>query len=148
MLTLLGCALGFFASTVPYILRVCHNGQDRRHELAILDRRIEHLRFGNRSCPEDLFPDSHQSETQTYSSGGQVSGWIDGLRASVRPLLLYLFFLLFTVVKFGALYVMVSLDGVPVIQALHQIWDPETQPLFAAVVSFWFGQRAMIRIYG
>jgi hypothetical protein len=74
--------------------------------------------------------------------------WVDGLRASVRPVITYAFFTLFTVVKASALYVLVSEEGLTVIQALPQIWDPETQALFAAVMSFWFGQRGLAKAGG
>ena len=66
----------------------------------------------------------------------------------VRPVITYAFFLLFTTVKTAALYVLVSEKGLSVIQALPQIWDPETQALFAAVMSFWFGQRALAKARG
>jgi len=43
---------------------------------------------------------------------------------------------------------LVSEEGLTVVQAMPQIWDPETQALFAAVMSFWFGQRALNKIRG
>jgi hypothetical protein len=33
--------------------------------------------------------------------------------------------------------------GVLLAALLPRIWDPKTQALFAAVMSFWFGQRAL-----
>ena len=80
----------------------------------------------------------------------QPSGvtWVDGLRASVRPVITYAFFLLFTTVKVSALYVLVVDQGIEFVVALPQIWDPETQALFAAVMSFWFGQRALAKARG
>ena len=71
---------------------------------------------------------------------------VDGLRASVRPLITYVFFLLFTTVKISALTVLVYEQGMTLIEALPQIWDPETQALFAAVMSFWFCQRALAKL--
>jgi hypothetical protein len=33
--------------------------------------------------------------------------------------------------------------GALLAEALPRIWDPETQALFAAAMSFWFSQRAL-----
>jgi hypothetical protein len=38
---------------------------------------------------------------------------------------------------------MVSFDGMSLAVALPILWDAETQALFAAVMAFWFGQRAL-----
>jgi hypothetical protein len=60
-----------------------------------------------------------------YKHDSQPSGvkWVDDLRALVRPVITYAFFLLFTTVKVSTLYVLVSEEGLTVIQALPQIWD-------------------------
>tara|TARA_R110002072_G_scaffold246432_1_gene405672 strand:- start:11632 stop:11793 length:162 start_codon:yes stop_codon:yes gene_type:complete len=39
-------------------------------------------------------------------------------------------------------------QGMEFVVALPQVWDPETQALFAAVMSFWFGQRALAKVRG
>ena len=59
--------------------------------------------------------------------------WVDALRASVRPIITYAFFLLFASVKGSALYVLIAVEGLLLAEALPRIWDPETQALFAAV---------------
>jgi hypothetical protein len=53
------------------------------------------------------------------------------------------FFLLFAAVKIAGLYAMVGFDGMSLAVALPLIWDTETQALFAAIMTFWFGQRAL-----
>jgi len=151
MLTLLGSLLGFVSSAFPDLLKLWQDHQDRRHELAILDRQMEQMRLGHSQRLEEIAVEADIAESQAlYKHDSQPSGvgWVDGLRASVRPVITYAFFLLFTTVKASALYVMVSAEGLTVIQALPQIWDPETQALFAAVMSFWFGQRALAKARG
>ena len=61
----------------------------------------------------------------------------------MRPILTYAFFLLFAAVKIAGLYVMTRFDGMSLAVALPILWDAETQALFAAVMAFWFGQRAL-----
>jgi hypothetical protein len=58
----------------------------------------------------------------------------------------YAFFLLFAAAKGAGLYMLIAVEGLILVEALPQIWDPETQALFAAVMSFWFGQRALTKL--
>ena len=151
MLTLLGSLLGFISSAFPDLLKLWQDHQDRKHELAIMDRQMEQMRPGHSQRLEEIAVEADIAESKSiYRHDSRPSGikWVDGLRASVRPVITYAFFLLFTTVKTAALYVLVSEQGLSVIQALPQIWDPETQALFAAVMSFWFGQRALAKARG
>jgi len=151
MLTLLGSLLGFISSAFPDLLRLWQDHQDRKHELAILDRQMEQMRMGHAQRLEEIAVEADIAESQAlYRHDSRPSGvkWVDGLRASVRPVITYAFFLLFTTVKTAALYVLVNEQGLSIIQALPKIWDPETQTLFAAVMSFWFGQRALAKARG
>ena len=63
------------------------------------------------------------------------------ITASVRPVITYAFFLVFAMVKVSALANLLQTDGVTLAAALLATWDEETQALFAAVMSFWFGSR-------
>jgi len=40
-------------------------------------------------------------------------------------------------------YSLIFMQGVDWTTALEVTWDAETQALFAAIMSFWFGNRAM-----
>jgi len=148
MLTLFGSLLGFISSAFPDLIRLWQDHQDRKHELAILDRQMEQMRLGHAQRLEEIAVEADIAESKAlYRHDSKPSGvkWVDGLRASVRPVITYVFFLLFATVKAAALYVLVNEQGLSIIQALPQIWDPETQTLFAAVMSFWFGQRALAK---
>ena len=151
MLTLLGSLLGFISSAFPDLLRLWQDHQDRKHELAILDRQMEQMRLGHSQRLEEIAVEADIAESKAlYRHDSQPSGvkWVDGLRASVRPVITYAFFLLFTAVKLCALYVLMADEGLAFTIALPRIWDPETQALFAAVMSFWFGQRALAKARG
>jgi len=67
---------------------------------------------------------------------------VGGLRASVRPVITYFFFLMFVAVKGSALYAML-VTGEDIPTAISLVWDEDTGALFAAVISFWFGSRAI-----
>ena len=70
--------------------------------------------------------------------------WIDGLRGSVRPVITYAFFGLFMFVEVSA-YLALTASGISALNAVQLVWDDQTQALFAAVISFWFGGRAINR---
>lgn len=149
MLTLLGSLLGFISSAFPDLLKLWQDKQDRKHELAILDRQMAQMRLGHNQRLEEIAVNADINESLALlKHDAQPSGvpWVDALRSSVRPVLTYAFFLLFAAVKCSALYVMVADDGLTFVVALTSIWDAETQALFAAVMSFWFGQRALAKM--
>jgi hypothetical protein len=146
MLTLLGSILGFLGSAFPQILKLFQEAQDRRHELAILDRQMELQKLGHSQRLEEIRVEGDiQQSLALYRHDRQPAGykWVEALRASVRPILTYAFFLLFAAVKIAGLHTMVTVDGIALAVALPLIWDAETQALFAAVMAFWFGQRAL-----
>ena len=148
MLTLLGSLLGFVTSAFPDLLGLFRDSQDRNHELAILDRQLEQMKLGHQQRLEEIEVQADIAETKALYRHDKPVGvvWVDALRASVRPVVTYAFFLLFAGVKGSALYVLIAVEGLVLADALPRIWDPETQALFAAVMSFWFGQRALSRL--
>ena len=148
MLTLLGSLLGFITSAFPQLLGLIRDWQDRRHELAILDRQMEMQKLGHTQRLEEIAVAADIAESQAlYRHDAQPSGvkWVDGLRSSVRPMITYAFFLLFAAVKGSGLYLLIAVEGLVLAEALPQVWDAETAALFAAVVSFWFGARSLAK---
>jgi hypothetical protein len=150
MLTLLGSALGFLSSLFPDLLKLFREHQDRKHELAVMDRQMEMQRAGHQQRLEEINVQADIAESQALYRSLRPTGvrWVDALAGSVRPIITYAFFVLFAAVKGSALYLLIAVDGVLLAQALPQIWDPETQALFAAVMSFWFGNRALQKARG
>ncbi len=148
MLTLLGSLLGFVTSAFPDLLGLFRDRQDRMHELAILDRQMEQAKLGHQQRLEEIEVQADIAESKALYKHDQPVGvaWVDTLRASVRPIITYAFFGLFASVKGSGLYVLVTVEGLLFAEALPQIWDPETQALFAAVMSFWFGSRTFTKM--
>lgn len=54
MLTLLGSLLGFVTSAFPDLLGLFRVSQDRKHELAILDRHMEQMKLGHQQRLDDI----------------------------------------------------------------------------------------------
>ncbi len=145
MLTLLATLLGFVSSGFPSILQLIKDRADRQHELAILDRQLEAQRQGHNQRLEEIQIQADAAESQAlYKHASLPSGvkWVEALRASVRPIVTYAFFIVFATVKVAALITLLK-QGYIIADGLLFIWDEETRALFAAVMSFWFGQRAL-----
>ena len=138
MLSLIGTIVGFISSVLPAIVDLFRAKQEQKYELEKLRllREIE-LDKTNSEALKAIY--EHDSK---LDSGGDESGnkWIEGLRASVRPVVTYLFLLLFLSIK------LISAWDLGWSFALDLLWDEETQVLFAAIISFWFGSRAMHRL--
>ena len=152
MLTLIGSLLGFATSAIPDIMSMFRERADRKHELAMLDRQMEQMRLGHTQRLEEIEVNADIAESQAlYKHDAALGGgsrWVDALRALVRPLITYAFFILFASVKGSGLYLLIAVEGLLIAEALPHIWDPETQALFAAVMSFWFGNRTLSKLRG
>jgi UDP-N-acetylglucosamine enolpyruvyl transferase len=151
MLTLLGSLLGFISSLVPQCLKLWQDRQDRKQELAIIDRQMKQARLGHQQRLEEINVQADISQSQAlYQHDSQLSGspWVESLRASVRPLITYAFFALFATIKISALYVLVVDQGWSLAVAMPEIWGEETQALFSAVLGFWFGNRSINKAKG
>jgi hypothetical protein len=73
--------------------------------------------------------------------GQGASQWMVNYRTGVRPTITYGFFGLLMLVEIG-LFLYGWNRGVEFVQLAEQLWDDETQALFAAIISFHFGGRA------
>ena len=68
---------------------------------------------------------------------------LDVLRCSVRPVLTYAFFGTFIVVKGVVLGVALISSPADAGAVGSLLWNDGTETLFAAVMAFWFGSRAL-----
>jgi len=75
-----------------------------------------------------------------------AGGFVNALRGSVRPVITYAFFLMFVTVEV-VIMLKVMESGGDWKDAVELMWSPETQGLFAAIISFWFGNRAVSKYY-
>ncbi|MCI5049405.1 MAG: hypothetical protein MRY32_03635 [Rickettsiales bacterium] len=145
MLTLLGAALGFASSLVPDLLKLFSQSQDRKHELTIMNMQLEQQRQGHSERLEEIHLQADIAESKalykTYASGIR---WVDALNGTVRPVLAYAFFLLYFSIKWMQ-YSLIEATA-PLPWQLTQLWNAEDQAIFAGIIAFYFGQRAMRKV--
>jgi|TARA_R110000824_G_scaffold297673_2_gene485908 hypothetical protein len=148
MITILGSLIGFAGSALPKMFDMFQDWQDRKHELQIMDRQVEQAKLLHGQKIEALNIEADISESKAlykHDQSMQSTGFIGALRSSVRPVITYLFFTLFAVIKGVALFSMIYTADTQWELAVITLWDTETQGIFSAIIAFWFGSRALQR---
>ncbi len=148
MLSLLGSLLGFGTSFLPKVMDYFQDRQDKAHELKVMDLQMQAQTQAHTQRLEEINIDADIRETESLHRHDRKAGiaWVDALRGSVRPVVTYIMVLEFVFIKSAAMYLIFGSDGVS-LETLTQVWDEETRALFAAILSFWFGHRAMKTFY-
>ena len=144
MITLLGSLLGFGTSFLPEILNYFKAGQDHKHNLERMSLEMDMMAKRNELKLNIIDKQAEIKETEgLYKHDAMdAGGFVNALRGSVRPVITYCFFALFVAIKVVALLAFMN-NGSELGDALTYIWDDATAGLFAAIMSFWFGNRAV-----
>jgi hypothetical protein len=168
MLTIFSTLVSFLMGGLPKVLDFFQDKSDKKHELELAQMQISRelqlaaAGYAAQQQIEEIKLD--EIKTQTASEDKQAligaqqaemnaiyahdmslnegtSTWMKDLRASVRPVITYGFF-----------FLLVGIDGVLAYKGLtsgtdfnalaDQLWDNETQALFASIIAFHFGGRA------
>ena len=148
MLTLLGSLLGFATSFAPKIFDFFQERADRAHELAMIDRQMEQMTLGGELRLQEINAQADIAQAKAiyrHDSSIKSATWVDNLRGSVRPIITYLLVVTFIAIKGAGLYALIVIEGIAIYQALPAIGDDQFNAMLAAVISFWFGSRAMNR---
>jgi hypothetical protein len=146
MSALLGSLLGFGGSIIPTITDYFSKKQDQKFELAKMEKKAELIKNGYthemQMFEQQANDKEHERLIEHDISINRGTGFISDLQKSVRPVITYSFFILFATVEFSLLQKAMAMN-VPFNEALTVVWDDDTQSIFAAIMSFWFGNRAM-----
>ena len=153
--TLLGGLLGGAFRLAPEVLKWLDRSGERKHELAMQDKALEFekLRGAQRMAEIGAAADGAwnvgalEALKESVLAQGRLTGvkWVDALSSSVRPVLTYLFFALYSVAK-AAAFVGALNAGADWIAAVGQAWSDADQALWAGVLNFWFLGRVFDRV--
>lgn len=151
MLTLLSPFLGILGSLLPSIVRIFERKQEMQYELEVNKIKLEaalqnaQIQIAVEDAKADVADAQSVRSFDSNVDGGRI---INALRASIRPVITYVFFALFIAVKIAAAYVMIS-TGQSIPEMLKAVWDADTAALFGTIIAFWFGSRVMEKMgYG
>jgi len=147
MLTILGSLIGFLGSAMPAVFAFFNKKETNKTQLEVMKMQME---LAKNQSEIDLtkfhamaLDNEHARLIEHDIAMQKDTGALSWLRKSVRPVITYMFFALFAAVKVSAL--MIAMEGTNFYSAIQVVWDPETQGMFAAIISFWFGSRAIDR---
>jgi|TARA_R100000781_G_scaffold112313_1_gene79444 hypothetical protein len=144
MISLIGSLLGFASGVVPEVVGYFRKKQNHKFELELYEAKAKYAQVMTENKLQELDLKAEIQELKSLYKHDQTlktdNDFISALRASVRPVITYFFFLMFIGVEVSVIFSLVD----PVM--LDQIWNTNTQGLFAAVLSFWFGSRAMSKV--
>jgi len=168
MYTLLSTIVSFLMGGIPKILDFFQDRSDKAHELELAQLQInkelelrklgfesqerveqihtQQLEIETKSAEKTALISAQQAEMQAIyahdtSLNEGTSQWMKNLRASVRPVITYGFFGLLCIIDGALIYKGLSAD-VSFLELAEQLWDDETQILFASIIAFHFGGRA------
>jgi len=168
MLTLLSTLISFLMGGLPKLLDFFQDRSDKKHELQLAqmqtERELQMLEKGYAAQAKveeirlDEIKTSSSAETSQAIIGAQqaemqaiyahdmslnegTSQWVKNARALVRPLITYGFFLLLVLIDLG-LFIHGYKSGASFVEMSEQLWDNDTQALFASIIAFHFGGRA------
>lgn len=148
MITLLASLVGFISSLIPEIMKFFLDKNDKKHELQILDQQMKLKKDGGYGSQlEEIIANNHFKEAQalykTYKTG---ICWVDALNGTVRPVLAYAFFGIYTFIKFLQYKIIAVSSNVNDIANI--LWSVDDQAIFAGIISFYYGQRAVNKLRG
>jgi hypothetical protein len=157
MLSLVSSLLGFAAGGLPKVLDFVQDRGDKKHELALMamqrERELALAKEGfiAQAAVEEIKTEQIAMQTQAQEKlamwkhdmkiGEGASTWVINLRASVRPVVTYLFVGLLIVVDIAGIWYAYS-TGVAFAVAMEMVFSDDEMAILAAIISFWFGSQA------
>jgi hypothetical protein len=149
--------MGFAAGGLPKVLDFVQDRGDKKHELALMamqrEREIALAKEGfiAQARVEEIKTEQIAMQTQAQEKlamwkhdmkiGEGASTWVINLRASVRPVVTYIFVGLLVVVDIAGIWYAYS-TGVAFAQAMEMVFSDDEMAILAAIISFHFGGRA------
>jgi hypothetical protein len=157
--TLLGTALGGLLRLVPEGLRFWSDTKDKAHELAMaeLNLRTMELQAKNQMDFRRLDGDIQlaAADIQALVEGNKAQAsmmlntgvrWLDAginaLNASMRPVMVYYYMLMYAAVKAAVFYTYLG-DGVDWAASMKLLWNAEDAAVWASIASFVFLDRTL-----
>ena len=168
MLTIFSTLVSFLMGGLPKIFDFLQDRSDKKHEIQLAqmqterelqlaaagyvaqqkieDIKLDEIRTQTASEDRQALIGAQQAEMQAIyahdaSLNEGTSQWMKDLRASVRPVITYGFFFLLVAIDATLAYKGLT-SGTDFNVLANQLWDDETQALFASIIAFHFGGRA------
>jgi len=160
MMTMVSTFLSFLAGGLPKILSLVQDRQDKKHELALVSAQKEReLALAERGFIAQARVEEiklEQIQTQTAGEerqalyqhdieiGKGASQWMINLRASVRPVVTYIFVLELVALNVTGIWDACH-QGVPFAVAMDNVFSDDEMLILSSIIAFWFGTQAFAK---
>jgi len=157
MMTMVSTFLSFLAGGLPKILQIFQDRQDKKHELALVAAQKEReLALAERGFiaqarVEEIKLEQVQVQTaleerqalyqHDMEIGKGASQWMINLRASVRPVVTYIFVLELVALNIAGVWYAWH-QGVPFAIAMENVFSDDEMLILSSIIAFWFGTQA------
>jgi hypothetical protein len=157
MMTMISTFLSFLAGGLPKILQIFQDRQDKKHELALVAAQKEReLALAERGFIAQARVEEiklEQIQTQTAGEerqalyqhdmeiGKGASQWMINLRASVRPVVTYIFVLELVAINIAGVWYAYN-TSVPFAAAMAEVFSDDEMLILSSIIAFWFGTQA------
>ena len=156
-MTMVSTFLSFLAGGLPKILQIFQDRQDKKHELALVAAQKEReLALAERGFiaqarVEEIKLEQVQVQTaleerqalyqHDMEIGKGASQWMINLRASVRPVVTYIFVLELVALNIAGVWYAWH-QGVPFAIAMENVFSDDEMLILSSIIAFWFGTQA------
>ncbi|MDO8282687.1 MAG: hypothetical protein Q7U10_08745 [Thermodesulfovibrionia bacterium] len=147
VLSVFGTVFGFLTSFAPNLLKFWQDKRDKDHELKVMELQMQAQAQGHMERLEEINAEADIAESKALYQSAQVTlsgvSWVDAtltfLNSSVRPIITYSFF---------GVYTWVKAEQYAVANDISKVWTAEDMAIFCTIISFWFGSRSMRYYFG
>lgn len=143
LLSLLSPLLGILGSLLPNIVRIFEKREENKHEIELTKLKMDAAALQAEAALDVETVKAIVTEGQSirvHDSSLDGGKFLNALRASIRPVVTYVFFFTFILIKIVAMATMISI-GADIPTIIATVWDTETMALFSTIMAFWFGSR-------
>ncbi|MEZ5650346.1 MAG: hypothetical protein R3E87_07330 [Burkholderiaceae bacterium] len=172
MLEALGMVIGFLAPLMAPALKLLQGWFDNKHELAMLDKRLEHAgkahewRMAEIDARADIKemmvlrqPAPSFAVALLHAAKDHLPWWmaypvfvvfaaIDALNNAIRPLTLVALLSLYGAVKWATFTYYTGEHGLDADQALIAVWTSDDRAILLMVLAYFFGNRTAKKLFG
>lgn len=151
--TLFGSLLGGIFRLVPEMFKFFDRKDERKHELAMLDKNLEADRLkaehGEKLAQiesdralgvAELSGLIEATKAQAIKTG---IGFVDAINSLMRPMITFWWVILLNGAALAAQFIVLMNGGEQWFGALLKLWGPDEKAIVASIVSFWFIDRAL-----
>jgi hypothetical protein len=155
--TLIGTLLGGVFRLVPEAISFFDKKNERQHELEMFDRQLEADKLKAANAKEQavieaekaLVSTEYQALVEATKAQAGLTGtkWVDAINSLMRPLITFWWVIVLYTWALAAQFLVLQEQGVAGKEALLQLWGSPEKSIVASILSFWFVDRALRKLF-